>query len=115
MIIAKLRKKVVTLDGISTMLLGVALKDGLVQNLEQTIYSFFPKSKYPYVNEDYKKIRLRHLLDMSSGLDADADKPRSFGHTVNWIAKENWKEHILKVPVISSPGEKLVYTDINAM
>lgn len=100
---------------ITAMLLGVALKEGLVQNLEQDVYSFFPKNKYSFVNEDYRKIKLKHLLDMSSGLDADADKPQTFGHAVNWIAKDDWKEYLLKVPVTLSPGEKWVYADINAL
>ena len=100
---------------ITAMLLGVALKKGLVQDLEQSVYSFFPKSKYPFINEDYKEIRLRHLLDMSSGLDADSDNPASVGHAVNWIAKEDWKEYLLKVPLTSNPGERWVYADINAL
>lgn len=100
---------------ITAMLLGVALKEGLVENLEQDVYSFFPKNKYPSINEDYKKIKLKHLLDMSSGLDADTDKSETIGHVGNWIAKDNWKAYLLNVPLTSSPGEKWVYADINAL
>ena len=100
---------------ITAMLLGVAMKDGLVRSLDQDVYSFFPKNKYPSVNEDYKKITLRHLLNMSSGLDADSDNSDTFGHAVNWIAKEDWKDYILNVPVSTLPGEKWVYADINAL
>ncbi len=32
---------------VTAMLLGIAIKDGLVKNLEQDVYSFFPKNKYP--------------------------------------------------------------------
>lgn len=100
---------------VTAMLLGIALKEGLVENLEQSVYSFFPKSKYPSLNEDYKKIKLKHLLDMSSGLDADTDNAQSLGHAVNWIAKEDWKAYLLQVPLSSKPGEKWVYADINAL
>lgn len=100
---------------VTAMLMGVALKDGLVQNLDQDIYSFFPEKEYPSINEDYKKIKLRHLLDMSSGLDADTDRPETYGHVVNWIAKEDWKEYLLSVPLTSDPGEKWVYADINPL
>lgn len=100
---------------ITALLLGVALKEGLVQDLEQNVFSFFPREKYPFINDDYKKIKLKHLLDMSSGLDADTDDPGSFGHAVHWIAKEDWKEYLLKVPLISTPGSKWVYADINAL
>ncbi len=97
------------------MLLGMAMKEGLVQNLDQDVYSFFPKSKYPAINEDYQKIKLKHLLDMSSGLDADTDNPASFGHAAHWIAKDDWKEYLLKVPLTASPGKQWVYADINAL
>ncbi|MEP5611000.1 MAG: serine hydrolase [Cyclobacteriaceae bacterium] len=100
---------------ITAMLLGVALKEGLVQNLEQSVYSFFPKNKYPTLNEEYKKIKLEHLLNMSSGLDADTDDSQSFGHAVNWIAKDDWKAYLLSVPVTSRPGKEWVYADINAL
>ena len=50
---------------ITSLLLGVAIKEGLVQSLEQDVYSFFPKEKYPSMLEDFKKIKIKHLLDMS--------------------------------------------------
>ncbi len=100
---------------ITAMLLGIAIKEGLVDNLEQDVYSFFPENKYPYMNKDYKHIQLIHLLNMSSGLDADTDRPQTTGHAVNWIARDDWKEYLLKVPLTSTPGEKWVYADINAL
>jgi len=100
---------------VTSLLLGIAMKDGLVNDLDQNVYSFFPKSKYPSVNEDYKKITLRHLLNMSSGLDADTDMPKTSGHAVNWIARDDWKGYILNISLISSPGEKWIYADINPL
>lgn len=100
---------------ITALLLGVAIQEGIVQNLDQDVYSFFSKSKYPSLNEDYKKIKLRHLLDMSSGLDADTDRPSTFGHVVNWISKDDWKDYILKVPLKNTPGKKWVYADIHPL
>ncbi|MEM9832989.1 MAG: serine hydrolase [Bacteroidota bacterium] len=100
---------------VTAMLLGIAMKDGLVQSLEQDVYSFFPKNKYPSLNKEYKQIKLTHLLDMSSGLDADTDDPQSMGHSVNWIAKADWKGYILNIPLTSEPGKRWVYADINPL
>ncbi len=99
---------------ITSLLLGVAMKEGLVQNLDQDLYSFFPKEKYPTLNEDYKKIKLKDLLDMSSGLDADADDSDTPGHAMHWVYNDEWLEYILDVPLVNEPGEKFVYADINA-
>lgn len=100
---------------ITSMLLGVAIQEGLVANLEQDVHSFFTKNKNSSVNEGYKSITLRHLLDMSSGLDADTNNSQTTGHAANWIAKDDWKEYLLSVPLTGKPGEKWVYADINAL
>jgi len=99
---------------ITSLLLGVAIKDGIVQNLDQDVYSFFPKEKYPSVHEDYKKIKIKHLLDMSSGLNADSDDSQTPGNAGQWIRNDEWVNYILSVPVIEEPGKRWVYADINA-
>ncbi len=99
---------------ITSLLLGVAMKEGLVQDLDQDVYSFFPKEKYPSIHEDYKKIKIRHLLDMSSGLDADSNDGQTPGHVGNWGGGDEWVNYILGVPLADTPGKKWVYADINA-
>ncbi len=98
---------------ITALLLGVAIKDGLVKDLEQDVYSFFPKSKYPSIHEDYKKVKLIHLLNMVSGLDADSDNPKTMGSEGKWMAKDEWLSYLLNVRLSSEPGKKWVYADIN--
>ncbi|QHV95328.1 serine hydrolase domain-containing protein [Spirosoma endbachense] len=100
---------------ITALLLGVAIKDGLVQNLDQDVYSFFSKEKYPSMHEDYKKVKLIHLLNMVSGLDADSDNPKTPGSEGKWVAKDEWITYLLSIPLSSKPGEKWVYADINAV
>jgi len=99
---------------ITALLLGVAIKDGLIQNLDQDVYSFFPKDKYPSVHEDYKKVKLIHLLNMVSGLDADSDNLETPGHAVKWSAKDEWLSYLLSIPLANKPGKKWVYADINS-
>ncbi|MEM7107572.1 MAG: serine hydrolase [Bacteroidota bacterium] len=99
---------------ITSLLLGVALKEGLVQNLDQDVYSFFPKEKYPFILTDYKNVKIRHLLDMASGLDADSDDGQTPGNAGQWIAKDEWVSYILSVPLAEEPGKRFVYADINA-
>lgn len=100
---------------VTALLLGVAIKDGLVKNLEQDVYSFFPKEKYPSIHEDYKRVKLIHLLNMVSGLDADSDNPKSMGSEGKWIGRDEWLSYLLSVPLLEEPGKKWVYADINAV
>lgn len=100
---------------ITALLLGVAIKEGLVQNLDQDVFSFFSREKYPSMHEDYKKVKLIHLLNMVSGLDADSDDPKTPGNAGKWIAKDEWVEYLLSIPLSNNPGERWVYADINAV
>jgi CubicO group peptidase (beta-lactamase class C family) len=100
---------------VTALLLGIAIKEGLIESVEQDVYTLFSQKKNAAIHEDYKKIKLRHLLDMSSGLDADTDRPETMGHAGNWMAKDNWKEYLLNVPLSSQPGEAWVYADMNAV
>lgn len=98
---------------ITALLLGVAIRDGLIKDLDQSVYDLF--SKNTRVNKDYQKITLRHLLDMTSGLDADTDDPKTPGQAGQWMDKDDWKEYLLNVPVKSAPGKTWVYADIHAV
>jgi len=100
---------------ITSLLLGVAIQEGLIQNLEQDVYSIFPKEKYPSINDGYKNIRLKHLLDMTSGLDADADDGDTPGNAGQWIGRDEWVDYLLSIPLVAEPGERWVYADINAV
>ena len=101
--------------GVTTLLLGIAIKEGLIKNLDQDIHSLFDKRRNPKINEDYKKVKLKHLLDMASGLDANTDDAETSGHAINWMALDNWKDFLLNIPVTGTPGEGFTYADINPL
>lgn len=100
---------------ITSLLLGVAIQKGYIQDLNQDVYSIFPKDKYPSINKDYKKVKLIHLLNMVSGLDADSDDNDTPGNAGHWIAKDEWVDYLLSIPLIRKPEKKWVYADINAV
>ncbi|MEL6867539.1 MAG: serine hydrolase [Bacteroidota bacterium] len=99
---------------LTALLLGIAIKDGLVKDLEQDVYSFFSIDKYPNLHEDYKKVKIKHLLDMASGLDADSDDWKTPGNAGQWMDKDDWVSYLLGIPLKRQPGEKWVYADINS-
>lgn len=101
--------------GVTALLLGIALKEGLINDVDQTVYELLPKAKYPTMHQDFKKIKVRHLLNMTSGLDADTDNSDTPGHAVKWGAMNDWKNYILGISLKSKPGENWVYADINPL
>ena len=100
---------------VTALLLGVAIQEGYIQNLNQNVYSLFSKEKYPLINEDYKKVKLIHLLNMVSGLDADSDDSTTPGNAGKWIGEEEWVSYLLSIPLARKPNKKWIYADINAV
>ncbi len=99
---------------LTALLLGIAIEDGLVKDIEQNVYSFFSKEKYPQLNEELKEVKIKHLLSMSSGLDADSDDWKTPGNAGQWMDKNDWVSYILSIPLKRKPGESWVYADINS-
>jgi hypothetical protein len=67
------------------LLLDDAIKEGLVKNIDQDAHSFFPQEKYTSLYEEYKKIKIKHQLDMyyPSGADSHNDKtPENTGQRI---------------------------------
>lgn len=101
---------------ITALLLGIAIDQGLIEDVEQPVYGFFSQEKYDYeITDEHRKIKIKHLLTMSSGLDADTDDGDTPGNAGNWMGLEDWVTHLLNVPMAFETGSKWVYTDACSM
>lgn len=101
---------------ITALLLGIAIDKGLVKSTEQSIYDFFPSSKFTQPKKDgHQDIKIKHLLAMSSGLSADDNDDNSPGGTGNWLTNDNWVNFAISLPMIFTPGERYVYNDVCPM
>ena len=101
---------------VTALLLGIAIDKGLVKSTEQSIYDFFPSPRFSQPNTAaHRKIKIKHLLAMSSGLSADDEAGNSPGGTGNWLTEDHWVNFALSLPMIFEPGQKFVYNDICPM
>ncbi len=106
--------RVVNLKSVSKTLLsplvGIALRDSLFDSVEQPIRDLLP-GYYARLdassadNPRKDEILLRHLLDMSSGLETT-----SFGNYGGWIASADWGWDQLRRPLECRPGRCFEYT-----
>lgn len=101
---------------VTSLLLGIAIDKGLVKSTDQSIYDFFPSSKFTQPAKDgHQDIKIKHLIAMSSGLSADDNDDNSPGGTGSWLTKDNWVNFAISLPMIFTPGQKYVYNDICPM
>lgn len=98
-------------------LVGIAIEQGLIKGLDQTLISYFPNYvKNETWNEDKGRITLRHLLTMTSGLACNNADPRSPGHPDRMFQSPDFVQFCLDIPMSDSePGIKFSYCEGNAM
>ncbi|MFD2200899.1 serine hydrolase domain-containing protein [Shivajiella indica] len=90
---------------ITSLMVGVAMEKGLLDNLEIKLHELFPELFDDQI--DKKQISLRDALSMQAGLDFDNGK-----HTLQlYQEKNNSIQWILSKDLIHAPGTFLNYND----
>ena len=91
-------------------LMGLAIDRGYIRGIDDSIADYLPGMP----RDGKEKIRLRDLLTMRSGLDADDDDPATPGNESNLDQSADWIRAAYAVPVKRPPGEQYLYCSINA-
>jgi len=89
---------------ITGALIGIALAEGKLTSLEQTVGELIPERIPAGADPRVADITLEQLLTMTSGLawDAGSDWP-------TLTASDNWVDLTLSQPIVGVPGETYVY------
>jgi CubicO group peptidase (beta-lactamase class C family) len=89
---------------IISALVGIALREGMIKDLDQNVCEFFPE--FITTEEPQKKeISLRNLLTMTSGLNVDENGPIM----AEIMANNDLIQATLNRPMITSPGKTFTY------
>ena len=95
-------------------LVGIALKEGLLKSTDQRVVDFFAERTIANLDDRKKAMTIRHLLDMTSGLDW---KEPFGGRLESFIAMEgsrDWQQFILDRAMASQPGTEFNYNSGNS-
>jgi CubicO group peptidase (beta-lactamase class C family) len=89
-------------------LVGIALQQGLIDSLDQTMISFFPEYDTPDLDPRTRTITIRHLLTMRAGFDYTDANPGPYldSPTADRV------NLIIHLPLKYNPGEKFYYGSI---
>ena len=86
---------------ITSLLLGITLNRNKMNNVEQSIFNFFPQFD-SYKTPENEKIKLNHVLTMTAGFNEDGDFENS--------GPDNFIRYILGSKMDTNPGEKFRYS-----
>lgn len=81
-------------------LTGIALKEGKIRSLDQPVAEFLPE----FNSGEKKKITIRHLLTMSSGLNWDEGYASPISITTEAYYGDDLERTIKKLQVVKKPG-----------
>ncbi len=86
-------------------LVGIAIQEGRIQHLDQPVGDFLTE----FNEGDKKKITIRHLLQMSSGLNWEEGYSSPFSPTTEAYYGTDLKKLIFKLTPIEEPGKIFRY------
>lgn len=94
--------------GIMGLLVGIAIREGYLEDVDQPIGPFFPD--YFNANPEPAKeaITIGDLLSMRSGLESTSR--RNYGA---WVVSDSWVDYALRQPLVARPGEQRIYSTGN--
>jgi CubicO group peptidase (beta-lactamase class C family) len=90
---------------IVSMLVGVAIKEGTIESVEQPVGDFLPEFK----EGDKSKIKIKHLLWMSSGLNWDESYLNPLSVTTESYYGNDLQKVINRLEAVEEPGKKYAY------
>jgi CubicO group peptidase (beta-lactamase class C family) len=95
---------------LTSLLMGIAIDKKLVHGVDDSIAMYLPGLP----KDGKEKIKVKDLLNMRSGLDADDEDPSSPGNEDRLDESSDWIRTVYAVPMKRAPGEKYLYCSINA-
>jgi CubicO group peptidase (beta-lactamase class C family) len=95
---------------LTSLLMGFALQKGLVHSVDESISLYLPGLP----KDGKEKIKIKDLLTMRSGLDADDGDSSSPGNENTLDQSTDWIRTVYSVPMKRAPGSMYLYCSINA-
>ncbi|MBS4195060.1 serine hydrolase domain-containing protein [Lederbergia citri] len=103
----KMKEKLFKVNSVTksilSILVGIAIDEGLIENIHTPIHTFFPT-----LEDEKKKITVEHLLTMTTGFE--------WGEFGDWggrpfpmINSKDWVKFVLEKKLVTTPGEIMNY------
>lgn len=95
----------------TSTVLGLALRDGYIGSLDQTLADFYDLSDYAHPDVRKGRVTLRQLITMTSGFDGFDFDPDSPGNEENMYPQPDWVRWTLDLPMAADrdPGDAWRY------
>lgn len=93
----------------TSILIGCAIDDKLITSIKEPITNYIPELK----KNDFQKVTIEHLLQMTSGLDFNESYLNPFGHAASFYYGRNLRKETSKLKLKNEPGKVCEYASGN--
>lgn len=90
---------------VTSILIGCAIDDGFIKSVDEPVTNYVPELK----KNGFEKVTLKHLLQMTSGLDFNESYVNPFGDAATFYYGRNLRKSITKMKLKSEPGKNFEY------
>lgn len=97
----------------TSALVGIALDQGCLSNVDQKMMEFFPEFSGQITDPRKKQITIRDLLQMRAGYPWEGRTPPYFDILYlsdNW----HWLPHLVDFPLVNDPGTEFNYSNLTS-
>ncbi len=98
----------------TSSLVGIALDKGLITSIDNKIYEYFPQWQTMLTPDINKRISIKHLLTMTSGIEW-SESGISNNDVLNMATTTDHVNYVLNKPVEFEPGTEWEYSSGSAM
>ena len=101
----------------TSALIGIAIEEGYLSGVDETIGTFFPQLNEPGMDEAKKEITIQHLLTMTSGLEWNEDDYLDLfrNDAIRMLFSTDLIRYVLDKPLLYEPGEHWYYSTGDSM
>lgn len=90
---------------VTSILIGCAIDDGLIQSVNEPITTYIPELR----ENGFEQVTIKHLLQMTSGLDYNESYVNPFGDAASFYYGTNLRKQIKKMKLETEPGKRFQY------
>jgi CubicO group peptidase (beta-lactamase class C family) len=94
---------------VTSMLIGCAIDDGLIGSVEEPVTKYIPELS----KNGFEKVTIKHLLQMTSGLNFNENYFNPFGHAAAFYYGRNLRKMSAKLTLNQEPGAGFDYVSGN--
>lgn len=99
---------------ITSALIGIAIKEGFIKDVNQKVLDFFPNRKIQNLDDKKKSMTLKDLLTMTSGLGCNDGWEKNWAGLFEMMKSDDWTGYALNLPMEVEPGERFEYCNCNS-